>query len=345
MQIYGEVTPKSAVSLARYAQIIGYTECAFFGVIHEDNIKSACREIWTKTQRDDVLYYLAEAQDAIEDIIQYPLSPKWFVDERHKYSNPVLTKFGHIIAPGTMATTVISDGAAVTIADICSIKIIQDIGSTPLSEIHVFYPDTDEEIIFSNITYDIATTTLMIYIPKCRMVEYSLLNNPPEGLLYSDDTNFQTTVDVHRIYNDQTIQAKLVYRGDVCSSFCEESYDSVCEYIDNPEVGIIRLDSHSSVSRCCSYYSHVELNYYAGLMPLTRMVETMIVRLAHANMPSEPCGCEVTQRLWRRDRNTPQFLTAERQNCPFGMSDGAWFAWKYACNLELKRASNISGRY
>jgi hypothetical protein len=75
------------------------------------------------------------------------------------------------------------------------------------------------------------------------------------------------------------------------------------------------------------------------LTPLTRQVEDAIVRLAHSKMPDEPCGCDMLQRHWKRDRNIPQVLTRERINCPFGLSDGAWFAYRQAATLKIWKAS------
>lgn len=74
----------------------------------------------------------------------------------------------------------------------------------------------------------------------------------------------------------------------------------------------------------------LRINYLSGLTALTAQDKSMIIRLAHAKMPNEPCGCDITQHMWSRDRNIPQILTAERLNCEFGLSDGAWMAWKYA---------------
>jgi hypothetical protein len=340
MQIFGEETPRTAIPLARYAQLIGYRECAFFGVAQEDNIRSACREIWTQTQREDIRLYLAEAQDEIEGIIQYPLQPTWFSDEAHSInpSHRLMTNYGKIISLGTQATSVISSGAVVDLTIIPNPTItIPFSGTYPLTEIHIFYPDTDLEITPSNI--EIVGVNLVISIPKCRLVDYSLLDNPESGHLYTDDSNFQDTVDLKRIYNDSSVQGKLWYRGDICSSFCTESYDSVCGYVKNPEIGAVILDRVTCT--CARSYEKVTINYLAGLQKLTRQAETTIIRLAHSKMPTEPCGCDVTQRLWRRDREIPKILTKERIDCPFGMSDGAWIAWKWACDMELKRAGAL----
>jgi len=347
MQIYGETTPRSAISLTRYAQLIGYNECAFFGVAYEGNVNFACKKLWSKTERDLVQYYLSEAQDELEQVLQFPIQPTWFVDEKHNYNRKhmLMTDYGKVIAFGTKATSVISDNAVVDLAtdpDFGYISISPFAGLYPYSEIHIFYPDTDIEIIPSNIAYNSGTLTLTITIPRCRLVAYSKMDNPDEGLIYSDNSNFQSTADVHRIYNDTVSQGKLWYRSNVCTSFCTETYDSVCAFGLNNEIGSVALDTVCQNQLCCSKnYESMSINYEAGLQILTKQAEMILLRLAHSKMPDKPCGCDYAETLWRRDRNVPQILTRERIECPFGMSDGAWMAWKWACGLELKRAGAL----
>ncbi|MHA2066141.1 MAG: hypothetical protein ACXABY_17355, partial [Candidatus Thorarchaeota archaeon] len=66
--------------------------------------------------------------------------------------------------------------------------------------------------------------------------------------------------------------------------------------------------------------------------------EDAIIRLANTKMPEDPCGCETAQRLWREDRQRPDPTTVPRLNNPFGMSNGAWAAWKYAQAMKVFRA-------
>lgn len=321
---------------------MGYNEASLFGWSVATDERTSCREIWTKSQREDIIYFLEEAQEELQDIIQFPLEPTWFADEQHPFSRIVIAKWGKIIDVGIRAVEIISSGAVVDFTDpeygVVSINV--DYGSKDLNDLHIFYPSTDEEILASLISYDSATLTLTIRIPAVRLMKYSLLDNTQSGELISEPTNFQTTVDIHRIYTDTSVQGKLNYRGNLCSSFCSESYDSVCEYVKNAEIGTIYLDLPNSV--CCSRsYESIHLNYRAGMVPTTRMAELTAMRLAHSKMPMEPCGCDTIQKIWQRDRNIPTYQTRDRLDCPFGLSDGAWIAWRWACNMELKRASAL----
>jgi hypothetical protein len=93
----------------------------------------------------------------------------------------------------------------------------------------------------------------------------------------------------------------------------------------------------TDASCLCSRPERVRLNYKAGVTSLSYQAEDAILRLAHAKMPEEPCGCDVVQRLWKRDREVPKIVTSERLNNPFGLNDGAWIAWRFAMDLRKVR--------
>lgn len=341
MQIFGEETEQSAVTLPRYAQLIGYSECAFFGISSTGNDNFECRELWLQSQREEIAMYLHEAQVDLEQILNYPIGLQWFADERHSYRYKILTKFGKVIASGVKTTTVISNAATVDLTvDPCHIHINPSTVSSDFDEVRIYYPGTAIEIVPSNITWA-AGTGLLIEIPKCRLIAEAYWVNPSSGWLYTDNTHFLASIDVKRVYNDPLTQAHLVYKNDAVD-FDQELYTDTGQYIINPAIGEMQIETQ--FAGCCKNYYQVGVNYCAGLVPVPRATENAIIRLAHSKMATEPCGCDVTQRLWKRDRNIPQVLTRERINCPFGLSDGAWYAWKWACNNELVRASPLIGR-
>lgn len=335
----------SAVSLARYAQLIGYSECSFFGV-NADVTAYACRTIWTLDQRRTVAKYLAEAQGEIEDILRYPLSPKWFTDEEHQLRCPTSTKWGKVLAAGIRAETMIEAGATVDLRGVGDVILdpatISVATAVVADEIHIYHPDSEAEIFPSAISISGGVAT--ISIPRCRLVANQ--DNPPEGWEYDDDDNFLDEVDVKRVYNDPSVNATLVSYGGFCScGTCTETTTTGCMSIVNKEIGaiIIRpatyVDSAWSVrSTLCARYGWVRLNYRAGLESLTYQMEDAIIRLAHSKMPSEPCGCDIAQGLWKRDRAIPEAMTEKRANNPFGLNDGAWVAYRRAMSKKLVRA-------
>jgi len=344
--------PDVAVPLARYAYIIEYDECSFFGVDNPDAADLGCDQIWSKADRDMVQKYLAEAQDEIEQIVNYPLSARWIANEAQNYRNPVQADWGHIIEAGVKAITDIVDGEAVS--HVTDPAIIGPFATTVTdeNEITVYHPGTDLVIIPSSVTISGGNCT--IEIPRCRMVKTSLVQNPAAGLSYSDTSNFEATVDVKRVYNDTSTNAVIVWPHKCTNSCgvngCGEKTQTGCMYIRNAEIGSIDVlpATYSGGSwaaknwGCCNGYPEIlRLNYRAGLDPITPQAEDAIVRLAHSKMPDEVCGCERWSRLWRRDRNVPDVLTRERLNCSFGLSDGAWIAWQFTQRLKLVRGYTL----
>lgn len=337
----------SCVSLARYAEIIGHPSCAFWGVFDEDE-EWGCNNIWSENNRRTTAHYLAEAQDEIEQITRYPLCPAWFTDERQSYAYPVHTDWGRVIEAGIEATEVIQAGATVNYATEPATIGPLATTVTDASEVRVFYPDSEREITPQSV--QISGGNLTIYIPRCRMVAANVVDNPEIGLSIDDLSNFLSTVDLTRIYNDPSTNAELVWphrcNGNCSSQGCTEFTQDACMYVRNGKTGAIDTWPASfsggtwtkaTVTCCAGQPQIVRLNYRAGLNPLTPQAEDAVVRLAHSKMPDEMCGCEGWSRLWRRDRHTPEIMTAERLNCPFGLSDGSWIAWRFAQAIRLVR--------
>ena len=353
------VAEESVVSLPRYAQIVQSPECAFFGVSRSGETQYACRRIWTKQDRDMIARYLAEAQEELENEINYFLMPRWVVGvqtdtvperqiDQQVYGYPLWTRWGHVIEAGVRATVTIATGAAVDHAADPAV-----IGPLAMAAgggmIRVYHPGTTVEITPSSIT--IVGTNLTITIPRCRMVLASLANNPEQGIGYANDANFEQTVDVIREYTDGGTNATLVWphqcNAATCSCTCDEYTQCGCMYVSDPVTGLLEVlpatyaEATGWTARttvCCTGEpSLIRLNYRAGVRTLTQQQEDAIVRLAHTKMPDEPCGCEIAQGLWKRDRHVPDVMTAERASCPFGMMDGAWVAWRFAQTFRLLR--------
>lgn len=349
----------SAVTLARYAARVEYPECQFWGVRNDDELlEGDCRTIWTKMQRDTVSRYLAEAQFEIEELIGYFLSPRWVVglrseqpenDDRYvdaQSTNPggrFITRWPKIITPGTRAVSNISLLEAVDHnSDPAVIGPIATSVTNP-DEVKVYHPDTNVEIDPSKIT--ISGGNLTIEIPRCRLVSEANADNPENGHDYDDVGNcssspivegvFECFVDVKRVYTDTSQTAVLVSPHrctDICcSNDCSDYTRAACMYVRDTRRG--EVDVRRTNGYPCDCPAIARLYYYAGVTHLSRQAEDAIIRLAHAKMPDEPCGCDTVQRLWARDRHIPEVLDRERLNCPFGLSDGAWVAYRFALSM------------
>lgn len=300
---------KSAVTLEHYSWLVGYDECAIHGVYNPDTfVDDACRAIWTQRQRNYIQRYFQEAQEELENETRRLFSPTWVTGNLADTGNSRLTdiqtckvsyytKWNNLIAMGRKSEHEISlnevidysTGDPVLIGPISvDTSIVQN-----LDFIRIFYPGTTVEINPSKVY--LVATDLYIEIPRCRLVAYSLRDNPSSGLAYSNDANFQVDIDI-----------KYYYTTDL---------NSIVEFGDGT----------------------AGLYYLAGeVIPTVQQID-MIIRLAHSKMPDEPCGCEVAQAFWKRDRNIPEILTAERLQCPFGINDGAWIAYKWAQSMKKLR--------
>lgn len=336
--------PQGVVTLSRYAAIIGYAEPAFWGVAHPDNRKYACREIWTKPQRDNVARYLVEAQADIEETIHYPLEPKWFEDTIPPVNNlaSILAPQNRVIQMGRRAISTVQASAPVShTQDPATIGPLLTT-ATDADEIKVYYPGTDQEI--EPVKVAISGGMVTIWIPRVRMVHPDKMDNPSTGLDYADLGNFLDAVDVYRVYNSPAITGELVWRKDTYNASTVENSSAVATIVDAKR-GVIAVNPTADPPYCAgrTYLTGITLYYQAGLLELPQIGEDAIMRLAHSKMPAEPCGCEGVRLVWKRDADIPQFMSRERLNCPYGMNTGAWIAYQFAASMTAWRMSSWGG--
>lgn len=337
VQAFGDLIEEcSSIKLARYAQIIGYDERPFFGINYSGMSMPQCRTIWTLDQRKMIADALCEAQIEIEQETGYPVGIKWIEDDEQAYNCLASARYTHVIEGGIEASEYLAQAEPVDHTnDPAVIGPIALADNYSTDEIHVFYPGTEIEIPPSLIDLDTALQTVTIYIPRARMVDPDFINNDDTGIAYTDLANFLTTVDVVRIYNDDSQQAVL-YSPQTCSTVCTIDEHTACIQVLQGNIGYLRIVPTTGCN--CGNYKTMKLYYRAGV-PMTKQAEDAIIRLAHSKMPEEPCGCDVAQRLWSRDRNVPENYSPERAYNPFGLSDGAWIAWQFAKAMKSVRGS------
>lgn len=341
-----DVLSGPALSLAEYSRLISYDECAFWGVTYDEQTQYDCRTLWTEAQRLMVYRALQEAQGLIEDVVGYPLQPTWIVGAATEFGeqrlvdyqparNPILTRWGYVIGGGVKATTTIDDDAAVSHATDPAIVGPLTTTISNVAEVKVYHPVTGDEITPSRLTY--SGGQLTIYIPRCRLTLTPNLTDL--GVAYDDLDNFLDEVNVVRIYNDPSTQAALSTDATCGTVTTGAGYLTIRDH----RIGHVEATEATysggvwTKAVTCNAWQWVGLNYVAGLRSLDTLMQTALLRLAHSRMAEEPCGCQVTQALWARDRKTPEVLSAERLNCPFGSSEGAWVAYKTAQQKKIYR--------
>lgn len=357
---------RTAVTLARYAQKIRFDECSFWGV-RNDTVtnRGSCLDIWTLEQREQIAYYLSESQVELEDVIGFPMQPTYvvgaitgdtfgdwrFVDQQPFY--PMLnTKWNRVIEPGVKAAYLAGDSVAVSHVSDPAVIVHMAIPGITAEQVKIYHEDSNIQITPSTVT--VSTLGLItVNVPRCRTVLPSLADNPEEGLDYSDLANFASAVDIVIECTDPSTQAVLLTDHScsaTCASMgCQQYTYNGCIVVEEPDTGGVRLSRGTYTggqwirTTNCSVgaYSSVQLNYLAGVRVLSPQMEDAIVRLAHSKMPTSPCGCNPANWMWARDRNTPETLTRERVNNPFGMSDGAWVAYRFAQSMRVQRAGVI----
>lgn len=319
-----------AVPLPRYAQIVDYSEAAFFGVNRDGQTEYACRTIWTMAQRRAIARALMNAQGEFWKYTNYPMVPTYITAERHDYDpRLVLLNNCNILGLGQRAETVLFDGLAVShLTD--PVVITFPVTFADAGEIKVYHPGTAYEIIPSEL--EIASGTAIIKIPRVRMVALAYDDNPSNGWDYTDLSHFEAAVDIHRVYLDTTNKIQVFGHED-CETWASFWNDG---YLRRPPIGQVRMATRPQTS--CNIDGHyMDVYYLCGLRSLSVHAEDAIVRLAHARMTNEPCGCNSLLSRWSQDRRVPEILTSERENCRFGMSDGAWQAWTFLQNMICYR--------
>lgn len=356
-----DALPRSCISLARYAKLTGYSECAINGVAVDGETYGECENpLWSQFQRDTLLYYLAEAQEEIEQVTGYPLCPTYFADEYHalrtRNAFPLHARWMKVLAAGVRAESAVLAAAAIDYSIEPALIGPLATGVTDPSEIHVFYPGSAREIEPSKVT--LSAGSVRIWIPRCRLVTPAAFDTPPEGLAYDDLSNFLEAADVMRVSTDDSVNAQFVYAHRATAGHCPtcgcatcgEATAEACLYVSNPETGA--LDAlrgtyaagtwTAGIRSCyCAQPSGIRVNYLAGLDPITLQAENAVLRLAHAKMPTAPCGCGPLQDLWTRDRFVPEFIDEVRLSNPFGPSDGALIAYRFASAIANRRMSVI----
>lgn len=363
-----EHTYRSAVTLSHYAKAVQYSECAIYGVSNPAEartIANACREIWTLEERNYALRYLTEAQIELENETLRLFNTAWITGvldapnerltdvktyNRKTYfsqfliSPAIYTRWTNVKALGRLVPVEIDLNVAVDhTADPAVITAtIDPLIVTDKHRIRIFESGnygTDREISLDPSSISIVDVDLTITIPRCRTVKYELRDNPSSGLDYTNIDNFIEEVDIY-YYTTVNTDSMVITKSN-CS--CSTRQEAVCLEFATLGTTTVRSSTRCRAFDCTcnSYDIHAGLYYEAGESIPNQQVIDMIIRLAHVKMPLEPCGCEIAQRLYKRDREIPAFLLPERLKCPFGVSDGAWISFQWARTLKKRKFGHM----
>jgi len=339
------LTQQTGLTLDRYQEILGLPIAAFNGLNKPDETPVyACSTIWKQFNRDNLARFLAIAEEKREQELGYFIAPKYVSLDEYPISNPLILKKKYLISLGVRSVTTIQDAVVVTYRDIGG-NILDPVVltiSTALvistSDIVVQYAGEDVPIHPSSIA--LSGGTLTIRIPRSRLVKPSLNDDREDPLMYDNDNNFVTTVDVKYVSYDSTEAVHYISFGE---DFVETSTEGI-GLVKDTRLSIIELDT--SVLSCvigfavCSNSSSpiVRISYLSGRQQSV-MTDMQTLRLAHCLMPFEPCGCEAEHQYWRDDvtENSQSIIT------PYGSKNGAVEAWVADSRARVGQGGKFPG--
>jgi hypothetical protein len=323
------------ISIDRYQELIHIPICAFNGVNKPDEQPNyGCGDIWTRTMRENIATYLAQAQEMREQELGFFLNATYTVEELDDTTaNPHILSAKQLIALGKKVETLIASYTLVhrtiynAIVDPVIITQAVDV-SIDLAYLRVYKRDGD------GVAYPVLPTSMrfedgnaIIKIPRARLVDPAYDDDRENPLDYDDDDVFASTVDL--VYEYPDASQAILYFWHEPSKFAETTQTGY---------GIIRdtrlsiIDAYpaswansvaSPVVHISSYWhrSHLRVSYLSGRINPSYDLQT--IRLAHTLMPYEPCHCEPVHMYWQND------VTKDDGNplTPYGQSNAAVDVW------------------
>ncbi len=395
--------------LDEWARIMGVHPLHFNQVYV--NVPTVCAQPWLQHEwqladrigRESVAKAIAQAEANIEAHLNYKLMPSWEIDEWRptiRPTRPELINFGvtdlrgfqqvvfanwkRAISGGIRSKTVVAEGVAIVYTDADGDGYDETATATQVvtfpsaCEVRAYLPGRagadDFEIKPISVSVDSGTGIATLTMRREQLVDpdlQSILEPAEAGLLATDNANFETTIDIYRLYNDPQQQVQFLWEpfGGTC---CSGSGCATCAY--NVQLGclMIREDpKHSMFSYRPGTWNAttlefdtaawsvqrqpdlVRLWYYAGgqdkslACPTVEMSEDwkrVVAYYAAALLDRPICECSNIRawvESWRRDLAIPgeeglRISEADLSN-PFGTRRGAVNAWhrvKEAGTLE-----------
>jgi hypothetical protein len=340
------VSPQPYLTLDRYRQIMNIPMCLFNGVENPDEAISGCDYCWPQWWRDLLAQALSDAEGTLADAMKFWLGARYLTSDGLHWQNPMVLPYGYIVGGGIQGLTEVVPVADDFAVDPATITVAAAAFPGGTDEILVVEDATGLEIVPDQIAA--VGANYVIYIDQCKLIEWDNLEAQAVCIDYDDTFPAATwlklaDLTVYREYLDGSDQATITLAPDcdccTCTEACSGTDYTGCVFVLNGEISQVRIAmaDYSAGSWTCSYPTAcgcyhgntTSVNYLAGTTSIPGW-EQAIIRLAHTYMAIEPCGCAMFDTVWQRDTHVPSVLTAERINCPFGTSDGAWWAWRWA---------------
>jgi len=330
------------------------------------------------------------AEQEIAAEVGYNLLPDWTTEERLPYAQPgipgvynmygtnprgmmnsVELRKGHVISGGVRAKSLIQAGAAIVTSDsdgdgyaeTCTVTVATTV--TDVNEIHAYYAGESgaDGWEIRPVTVVLSGGNAVITFKRWQVVDGSITEAiNPDPLDAETAANYETTVDVYRVYNDPSTQLQFMWENDgywetcgTCAA-CQFSTQAGCFHLREQRLGMIvpapaswDASSEEFTSQewsACRAPDQVRVWYYSGFQdlslsaPKVRMApywEYAVAFFAASKLDRPVCGCSnVSQFIdkWRRDAAfTSQeeggwTVTPELMANKLGTTFGAIYAYK-----------------
>lgn len=330
--------------------------------------------------RELIAQSISMAESMIAEQLNYWPAPKYVTDEPIQYPRPrqrdyyaggdtargqwkaVQVRWLKVQGGGVLARTAIDLAAAITRSDpdgdglkeLFTITVPTTV--TDPREIAIYYTSADRNAEPISEAWRIRPVVVTIAAGVATIKGHaSLLAMPDKQLAYdakkldvNDATNYITTVEVYRLYRDDSydITASTSKQGyamweQACDNPpCASLVSPVCLGPRDPEIGYVWVDY--TIAGCFSRApDRLSLSYLAG-QPLengqmNRTLADAVAHLATALLPVEGCSCAAVERIlayWRESPPAAGEGLRERltglgsADNPFGAKRGERYAWE-----------------
>jgi len=396
---------KTWLPLDEFAQLMGFNPLGFNQLTSSSLFpNNTCGETTfqyayqhsDRVGREDMALVLQQAEYEIAREIGFNLMPDWTLNERLQYPRPsfpeaynligvnprwqlksVEASKGHVISGGIRAKTLLEAGAAVVRTDADgdgfteTCTVIVAITTTDLSEVRVFYNTKSgaDEWEVRPIKVAISGGFATITFKAWQIVKWEKMEELDADALDAHTAgNFETTVDVYRVWNNPATQAQLLWENypNCCGTCqaCTIGTQDACFHLRDERLGILvpapatwdATDEEFDTAEwsACREPDQIRLWYYSGyrdenlLRPYAEMsprFKFAVAVFAASKFERPVCGCSNVNQFiekWRRDgayssMNEGGFtMTSEQASNRLGTSMGALYAWRVIHQGDLK---------
>lgn len=390
------------LSLDRWAEIVGINPL-HFNQFASQSFSDLCGQPWyqfdwqdaDRAGREAIAQAIRLAEERMSQYLGYNLLPDWH-DEILPYPQPVSPElFGYVYNPryayksvnlskayvisgGVKASSLIEAGVAIvrsdadgdTYEELCTVTVTTDVADC---EIRLYYPGESgaDEWEIRPIKISSAGGVATITFKSWQIPDPDKLSTlDPSPLTAETDTNYITTVDVYRVYNDPQTQALFMWEklpdeecGSTATAANEWSTQEACIQIRNNRLGLAMAmpgtwdatDEQFDIAAMALGRDpdKVHFYYYSGWedkqrtcprKEMDRTLETAVAHFAATLLDRDVCACSNVQNYldyWRTDLARIGSDEAFSNSVmvlgnPFGTMRGAVHAYNI-CNDERRR--------